>query len=158
MFVTVTQFAEQRNISGRYVRRLIQDGKITSGSWKQGNRGYLIDPARADRDMKDNVMGWSPDTMTESQEIERLPTAARLEIQDKAVDVASTGEESGHLHPWPVWAARYISALVDLDPGNVDVERIDKTHWRLTVHDFDTEAGEPVPWTVDMAFNFNLGE
>lgn len=92
MYVTVTQFAEQRNISGRYVRRLIQDGKITSDSWKQGNRGYLIDPARADRDMKDNVMGWDPDEPTPDQKLTALTSDALEKIQDAGIEQLTRAE------------------------------------------------------------------
>jgi hypothetical protein len=85
---------------------------------------------------------------------------ARVEIQDRAADLASAGEEpfpGGYSHPTPIWNIRYISALMDLDPDSVTVEKITKTKWRLRVSDIDNEDLTSCPWTVTMTFKYDLG-
>jgi hypothetical protein len=58
MLIKVTEFAEQIGKSGRYVRKLIETGKIQQKSLKQGPRGYLIHPEKALQDIQDSVRGW----------------------------------------------------------------------------------------------------
>lgn len=116
MFLTVSQFAEKRNVTGRYVRKLIQTGKITENSWKMKGKQYRIDPAKAEKDLHDNLDRiYNPGRP--SDDIERylaepmeniLPAyddqSSRLEIQEQAADIASEGEEpfpGGYTHPWP---------------------------------------------------------
>jgi hypothetical protein len=166
MFISVKRFAELHDVSDRYIRKLIQQGKITELSWKRRGRGYLIDQAKAEQDMVDNISGWAESRGLSSEQLEPIlnpeqcDQADRLEIQDQAADVASEGEEpfpGGYSHPTPIWNIRYISALMDLDPDSVTVEKITKTKWRLRVSDIDNEDLTSCPWTVTMTFKYDLG-
>ncbi|MCF8077159.1 MAG: hypothetical protein K9K87_13470, partial [Desulfotignum sp.] len=103
MFLTVTQFAEKRNVTGRYVRKLIQTGKITRKSWKMQGKQYRIDPVKAGKDLSENLDRiYNP--VRPSDELEQFPDpdqTDRLEIQDQAADVACEGEEffpGGYTH------------------------------------------------------------
>jgi hypothetical protein len=149
---------------------LIQTGKISKKSWKRTGRGYLIDRAKAEQDMRDNITGWAESELLPSDELERyleqpmdiIPAddgpASRVKIQEQAADIASEGEEpfpGGYSHPTPIWDIRYIAALWDLDPESVTVEQITKTKWRLTIADIDNQDFEPCPWAVNLSFNLN---
>jgi hypothetical protein len=164
MFISVKRFAELHDVSDRYIRKLIQQGKITELSWKRRGRGYLIDQAKAEQDMVDNISGWAESRGLSSEQLEPIlnpeqcDQADRLEIQDQAADVACEGEEffpGGYTHPWAIWAARYVGELFLLSPDRVTIERISKTEWRLRVDDLDDETGEPCPWSVDLTFDFH---
>ncbi len=39
--------------------------------------------------------------------------------------------------------------------AKVVLTHLDRTHWRLSVHDLNTETGEPEPWAVTLSFDFN---
>jgi hypothetical protein len=173
MFISVKRFAELHEVSDRYIRKLIQQGKITELSWKRRGRGYLIDQAKAEQDMADNISGWAESRGLSSEQVEPEPmpktwfyqgqgrnTAERIQIQEQAADIASEDEEpgpGGYMVPLPIWDIHYIAALFNLDPDRVTIERISKTEWRLKVHDLDNESGEPCPWTVDLSFDFQPG-
>jgi hypothetical protein len=162
MFIKVTQYAEHRKVSPRRVRQWIQDGKIRRNSWKWKGKQYRIDPAKADKDLSENL-DRIHNPVRPSDELEQFPDpdqAERLEIQERAADLASTGEDNfpgGYSHPTPIWNIRYISALMDLDPDSVTVEKITKTKWRLRVDDIDNEDLTSCPWTVTMTFKYDLG-
>jgi hypothetical protein len=150
-FMTVKQYSEYRNVSCQTVYKHIRHGKITSNSWKQGNRGYLIDTKKADKELSQNLdQIYNPGRRDPDQ-------SARLEVQDKAVDIASEGEGAGLL-PWPIWASKYITALDTLDPDRIKIELNNddgREQWQVTVDDVNTETKRAAPWAVTMEFDFN---
>jgi hypothetical protein len=166
-FMTVKQYAKHRKVSRQTVYKYVRNGKIQKSVYTIDNQ-IMINPGAADKELSENLDRiYNP--VRPSDELERymeqpmdiIPAddgpESRVEIQEQAADIASEGEEpfpGGYTHPWPVWAARYIAALWDLDPESVTVEKITKTKWRLTIADIDNEDLTPCPWAVDLSFNF----
>ena len=151
-FMSVKQYAEHRKVSRQTVYKHIRNGKIVKGVVTV-DRKTMIDPGAADLELSQNLdQIHNPGRRTTGRK-----NAARLEIQEQAADIASTGEKPGHITPWPIWAGGYIGALFNLDPDRVSVEQIDKTHWRLSIDDLNSETGQPDPWSVVMSFDLNAG-
>jgi hypothetical protein len=134
------------------VYRYVNRGQLSKSVVKVGGK-TMIDPVQADQELSQNLdQIFNP----KRSRTPKTDQKSRLEIQEKAVTIACEGEdETGILTPWPLWAAKHIKALADLDPDRVTIERFNKTEWRLTVDDINTETGEPAPWAVTMEFDFN---
>ena len=147
--MTVKQYADHRMVTRQTVYKNIRNGQLSKSVVTVDGKMKII-PELADKELSENLdqIYNRPENRTSKGE-----QKARLEIQEAAVDVASDGEHPGYIHPWPIWAARYVGELFNLDPERVTVERISKTEWRLRVEDIDNEDGEPCPWAVTMTFD-----
>ncbi len=56
VWITIKEYAERVEKTPRYVRTLIKKGKISKAALKaKGKKSFLINPAQADRDMKNNI-------------------------------------------------------------------------------------------------------
>jgi predicted DNA-binding protein YlxM (UPF0122 family) len=152
--MTVKQYADHRGVKRQTVYKNIRNGQLTKSVVTLGGKMKII-PDLADRELAENLdqIYNRPGSRTQ-----KTDQAARLEIQDKAATVACEGEVPGHIHPWPIWAARYVGSLFLMDPDRLTIERFDKREWRLTVDDLDDETGEGCPWSVDLVFDFNLDQ
>jgi hypothetical protein len=150
--LTVKQYADHRGVTRQTVYKYVNRGQLTKSLVTVDGK-IEIDPVMADRELSQNLdQIFNP----KRSRTPKKDQASRLEIQEKAVTIACEGEdETGILTPWPLWAAKHIKALADLDPDRVTIERFNKTEWRLTVDDINTETGEPAPWAVTMEFDFN---
>jgi len=148
--LTVKQYSDYRKVSRQTVYKYLRTGKIVNGVYKTDNK-VLIDRDLADMELSQNLDQIHNPPGSRAKKSDR---SSRLEIQDKALDIASEGETPGMVIPWPVWAAKYIKALADLDPDRVTIERFNKTEWRLTVDEINTETERAAPWAVTMEFDF----
>ena len=152
--LTVKQFSDHRGISRQMVYKYVNNGQLSKSVVKVGGKTRII-PDLADQELSENLdQIFNPP----GSRPKKTDQAARLEIQNQAADEASEGEKPGVVIPWPLWAARYITALDDLDPERIKLELNSdegREQWRVTVDEINTETGKAAPWAVTMTFDFN---
>jgi hypothetical protein len=80
VLISPDEYAEQRGVTGRAVRKAIADGRIVKGAVQAGKRRWQIDPEIADQE-------WQRNTSPAKQRGQAAERARELERQQGAPDV-----------------------------------------------------------------------
>jgi hypothetical protein len=152
--LTVKQYADHRGVTRQTVYKYVNRGQLTKSLVTVDGK-IEIDPVMADRELSQNLdQIFNP----KRSRTPKTDQKSRLEIQNQAIDIATEGEKPGMVIPWPLWAAKYITALDALAPDRIKIELNSdegREQWRVTVDEINTETERAAPWAVDLTFDLH---
>jgi hypothetical protein len=152
--LTVKQYSDYRKVSRQTVYKYLRNGKLSDSVYKIDNQ-TMIDPGAADMELSQNLDQIHNPPGSRAKKSDH---ASRLQIQNQAIDIATEGEKPGMVIPWPLWAAKYITALDALAPDRIKIELNSdegREQWRVTVDEINTETERAAPWAVDLTFDLH---